>query len=234
MQGGGSNTSLLYELCFCLWNISLEPDLRPEFGLAGAVPTLVEQVSAAPRDKVVRVALATLRNLTEGEVDGFSSEMISCGLPKTLQVRNMQSRHWSDPDIAEEVKALHTLLQHNYRELSSFERYSQEVMSGHLKWGVCHKEKFWREHARETEQEEFFLIKQLIELVRSEDETVKAIACYDIGEFVRFYPSGRSIAKHLGAKDVVMDLVESENPEVRKHALQCVSKILVTNWAYIR
>lgn len=39
---------------------------------------------------------------------------------------------------------------------------------------------------------------QLIELLKSEDKNVVSIACYDLGEFVRFYPSGKTIVKHLG------------------------------------
>lgn len=39
---------------------------------------------------------------------------------------------------------------------------------------------------------------QLIELLKSEDKSVVSIACYDLGEFVRFYPSGKTIARHLG------------------------------------
>lgn len=71
-------------------------------------------------------------------------------------------------------------------------------MSGQLKWGPVHTEKFWREHAREVDADEFFILKQLIELLKSEDKNVVAIACYDLGEFVRFYPSGKTIARHLG------------------------------------
>lgn len=44
----------------------------------------------------------------------------------------------------------------------------------------------------------FCCILQLIELLKSEDKSVVSIACYDIGEFVRFYPSGRTIVRHLG------------------------------------
>lgn len=36
-----------------------------------------------------------------------------------------------------------------------------KVMSGQLKWGVVHTEKFWREHAREVEGDEFFILKQV-------------------------------------------------------------------------
>lgn len=34
-------------------------------------------------------------------------------------------------------------------------------MSGQLKWGVVHTEKFWREHAREVEADDFFILKQV-------------------------------------------------------------------------
>jgi V-type H+-transporting ATPase subunit H len=44
---------------------------------------------------------------------------------------------------------------------------------------------------------DFHLLKVLIALVSSSDEEVAAVACFDIGEFVRHYPNGRAIAKHL-------------------------------------
>lgn len=71
----------------------------------------------------------------------------------------------------------------------------------------------------------------LIMLAAGDDEDVAAIACYDIGEFVRNYPNGRVIAKRLGAKDVVMQLIENDNEELQRHALLCVSKMMVQNWA---
>jgi V-ATPase subunit H len=58
---------------------------------------------------------------------------------------------------------------------------------------------------------------------------VAAIACFDIGEFAKHYPNGRMIAKSLGARDVVMKLIDHENPELQRHALMCVSKILIQN-----
>jgi len=67
-------------------------------------------------------------------------------------------------------------------------------------------------------------------LAAGDDEDVAAIACYDIGEFVRHYPNGRAIAKQLGVRNVVMSLIEHQNPELQRQALQCVSKMLVQNW----
>ncbi|KAL7545934.1 hypothetical protein ACHAWF_009290 [Thalassiosira exigua] len=58
------------------------------------------------------------------------------------------------------------------------------------------------------------------------DEEVQAIACYDIDKFVRHYPNGRAIARSLGAKDIVMKLVDHQNKE-----LTAASKMLLQNWA---
>ena len=71
----------------------------------------------------------------------------------------------------------------------------------------------------------------LVALTASTDEEVQSIACYDIGEFVRHYPNGRAIARSLGAKDIVMKLVDHRSKEVQRHALTAVSKMMVQNWA---
>lgn len=75
------------------------------------------------------------------------------------------------------------------------------------------------------------MIKLLIALAASADEDICAIACYDIGEFARYYPNGQAIAKRLGAKDIAMRLIDHDNSEVQRHALQCVSKMMIQNWA---
>ena len=60
-----------------------------------------------------------------------------------------------------------------------------------------------------------------------------AVACYDLGEFARFYPNGKAVLNALGAKAKLMALVDHEDLDVQRHALQCVSKILVSNWAFM-
>jgi V-type H+-transporting ATPase subunit H len=73
----------------------------------------------------------------------------------------------------------------------------------------------------------------LIKLANSRDEEIAAIACFDIGEFVRHYPNGKHIARRLGAREVVMALIEHEDMEVQRQALLCISKMLVQNWQAI-
>ena len=69
-------------------------------------------VATAPREKVVRVALSSLRNLATCSDDEkpnldsktvggstFLGEMIGCGLIKSIDL--MKERQWTDPDIVE-------------------------------------------------------------------------------------------------------------------------------------
>jgi len=250
-KDAGASVQQLYELCFCLWTMTYECNssatVRAHFARDGAVNALVDLVSSAPREKVVRVALSALRNLAicsadaspdssgKKTIDGstFLTDMIGAGLLKNIDL--MRERQWTDPDLVDDVEVLYKLLHENFKEMSRWDVYKSELESGHLEWGILHSEKFFKENAKMMEgpDGDFFLLKMLIALVGSDDEEVAAIACFDIGEFVRHYPNGRSIAKRLGAKDIVMKLIEHENEEVQRHALQSVSKMMVQNWAAV-
>jgi V-type H+-transporting ATPase subunit H len=115
--GAGASCQQLYELCYCLWLMSFDcsdsQDIRNHFHRDGAVPALVELVAAAPREKVVRLALSTLRNLAVCKADMhagsstkkamtgsiFLTGMIGCGLLKCID--RMKERQWKDPDLIE-------------------------------------------------------------------------------------------------------------------------------------
>lgn len=253
LKVGQGSVQQLYELTFCLWILTYELNrshaIRANFAKDGQpVLALVELVSLAPREKVVRVAISSLRNLAtctseedpepaltmKNDGKHFLSEMIACGLMKSVSL--LKERQFTDPDMVEDVNSLHKLLVENFHEMTRWEVYKNEVESGNLKWGSTHTEAFFKENARMIEgtDGDFHLLKVLIALLSGHDEEVKTIACFDVGEFVRHYPNGRAIAKRLGAKELVMPLIEHENPELQRHALQCVSKIMVNNWEYVK
>jgi hypothetical protein len=113
---GQSSVQQLYELAFCMWNLTYELNpcypVRCDFAKDGnAISALVDLVSVAPREKVVRIALSALVNCATctAEVspppagappfDGkhFLGEMIACGLMKSID--NLRDRQFTDPDI---------------------------------------------------------------------------------------------------------------------------------------
>lgn len=230
------NAQLLYEASFCLWCLSFCEEALPAFLAVGAVRAFVDQITAAPREKVVRVAIAGLRNLIGKHDCVFNEEMIDCEILKTLNT--LKERKWGDEDIQDDIKTVRESLLKNFRELSSLERYEKELKSRQLSRGHLHTEKFWREHVMEFEKDNFFLIRELVDILKAggnegaNAENV-AIACYDLGEFVRFYPSGRAVCKNIGAKDAIMQHLDDQNEDVKKEALLAVSKMMVDNWEHV-
>lgn len=251
-ERANSSVQQLYELGFCLWCLTYElnnfADVRADFSKDGLpVMALVELVSSAPREKVVRVALAALRNLAICSADVnpepdapridskvFLGEMIGAGLMKAISL--LRERQFSDPDIIDDRDTLHKLLTDNFKEMTRWEVYENEVKTGQLQWGSTHTDAFFKENAKmmEGKDGDFGLIKILISLLSSKDEDIAAIACFDLGEFCRFYPNGRSIAKRLGAKEMAMTLIEHDNPDLQHQALTAVSKMMVQNWEYVK
>jgi V-type H+-transporting ATPase subunit H len=136
--------------------------------------------------------------------------------------------------VLSDIAVLHKILCANYQELTKWEVYLAELESGALKEGILHTEQFFKANARKMEGKngDFSHVKRLIQLIqrREDDETV-AMALFDMGEFVRHYPNGKSIANRLGAKQVVMPLLrEHESDQIQRQALVCISKMLVNNW----
>jgi len=64
---------------------------------------------------------------------------------------------------------------------------------------------------------------------KEEGTSTAAIACYDLGEFVRFYPNGRQIVNQFGLKPLILCLIHSEDEELQHQALVCLSKLLLSS-----
>jgi len=235
--GSNGNAQLIYELSFILWTLSLNcANHTGAFLSSKAIVEMCGLIGAAPSRKVVRMAIAMLRTLAATENSDILSEMLTEGLDKLLGtiIINNAHKQAADADFEADVIALEEILLRNYRELSTYDRWVSEVSSGALRWGIVHTEKFWRENNRFIEANDFSNLKLLINSLRAKDTTVLCIALYDLGEFTRFYPNGRLVVSALGGKDLALELLSHEDSEVQTHALQCISKIMVTNWEFMR
>jgi len=74
-----------------------------------------------------------------------------------------------DQIIIDNLKNLGEVLEQNERILSSFEKYEKEILSGTLKWGPMHTEKFWKEHFKKFENNQFKYIKELVNMLTESD-----------------------------------------------------------------
>lgn len=85
-----------------------------------------------------------------------------------------------------------------------------------------------QENISAFEEMDFQLMRCLITLAESSDDpTVLAVACNDLGMFADVHPHGRYIINDLGGKTHVMRHMASQEPDVAKHALVCVQRLML-------
>jgi V-type H+-transporting ATPase subunit H len=242
--------------------IASAADITAEFRACSCVKLLAELLAAGPSRKVIRMCVAALHSLAKTHdshmfVDMFNTNCMRhvealCSSSKiahaaaaaaaSAQSDTAAQKHQpsistqsSDHEFELDARGLFDLLQANYRDLSTFERYQAELASGTLKKGIVHTERFWKENSRFMEANDWANLRLLLKFLEHPSAEVVGLALYDIGEFARFFPNGngRLVVKSLGGKDAALALIQSEDEEVQRQALQCVSKLLVQSWGML-
>ncbi|XP_039053204.1 V-type proton ATPase subunit H-like [Hibiscus syriacus] len=216
---------LLYETCLCVWLLSYYEPAIEYLATSRALPRLVDAVRSSTKEKVVRVIVLTFRNLLSKGT--FGAQMVDLGLPQIVQ--SLKSQAWSDEDLLEALNQLDDGLKDNIKKLSSFDKYKQEVLLGHLDWSPMHKDPlFWRDNVTCFEENDFQILRVLLTIMDSStDPRALAVACFDLSQFIQHHPAGRVIVNDLKAKERVMKLMNHESTEVTKNALLCIQRLFL-------
>lgn len=229
---------LQYQLIFCLWCLTFNEDISSRLDKYSVIPILADILSEAVKEKVMRIVLATYRNLLEKPEDSHIKQqnavsMVQCKLLKQLEILN--DKRFDDEDVVEDIKFLSEFLEASVQDLSSFDEYVTEVKSGRLEWSPVHREiRFWRENASRLNEGNYELLRTLIHLLNfNNDPLILSVAAHDIGEYVRHYPRGKHVLEQIGGKQAVMKHLSHEDPNVRYEALLSVQKLMVHNWEYL-
>uniref|UniRef100_A0A2R5L869 V-type proton ATPase subunit H n=1 Tax=Ornithodoros turicata TaxID=34597 RepID=A0A2R5L869_9ACAR len=235
---GRVNFQIQYQLTFCLWVMTFNPTLAEKMNKFSVIPILADILSESGKEKVTRIILATFRNLIEKPEDteiqrDNAIAMVQCKVFKQLEI--LQGKKFDDTDIVEDIEFLDEKLNASVQDMSSFDEYATEIKSGRLEWGPVHSsDKFWRENADKLNERNYELLKILVHLLESsKDPLVLSVAAHDVGDYVRHYPRGKQVIEKLGGKQMVMQLLSHEDPNVRYEALLCVQKLMVHNWEYL-
>ncbi|XP_038992607.1 V-type proton ATPase subunit H-like [Hibiscus syriacus] len=219
------SNQLLYETCLCVWLLSYYEPAIEYLATSRALPRLVDVVKSSTKEKVVRVVVLTFRNLLSKGT--FGAQMVDLGLPQIVQ--SLKAQAWSDEDLLETLNHLEDGLKDNIKKLSSFDKYKQEILLGHLDWSPMHKDPlFWRDNISCFEENDFQVLRVLITIMdSSNDPRALAVACFDLSQFIQHHPAGRVIVNDLKAKEQVMKLMNHDSAEVTKNALLCIQRLFL-------
>ena len=185
----------------------------------------------SPKEKTTRLLLSTLLNIisSPNNKNILLPSAVTARLPVVLS--NLRSRHLTDPDLLDDLKALSEMLDDYTSSQTTFDEYAAEVQNGKLRWSPPHKDEiFWRENARKIiEDDGGALSKKLAEILGKEwadDKVVLAIACNDIAWLVKEAADKRSQLEKIGIKGRVMELMQDRDEGVRWESLRAVGEWL--------
>lgn len=182
-------------------------------------------LKVSPKEKISRLVIATLRNLLEKNQKTLLPTAVLARLPTVLG--NLAGRHYTDPELLEDLDALKEMLEEYMRTKTTFDEYVAEVKTGHLRWSPPHRNAmFWAENARKIlEYEKGEIPRKISEIVAKpwdEDKAVLAIACNDIGNLVREVPEKRHQLEKLGLKRRIMELMGDTDDNVKWESLRAL------------
>lgn len=94
---GKTNFQLQYQLIFCVWCLTFNSDIAVHVQNSGIIQLLGDILSECSKEKVVRIILATFRNLIEKienrEIVRESAlQMVQCKTLKTLELMDAKVR----------------------------------------------------------------------------------------------------------------------------------------------
>ncbi|KAJ8454254.1 hypothetical protein ONZ45_g3234 [Pleurotus djamor] len=223
-----------YQVSLCLWLLSFEQEIAENIQKKyDVIPLLIDVAQGAVKEKVIRVIVATFRNLvTKAPSQNLPAMLVAQLLPF---VKNLCTRKWSDEDVIEDVQFLKEELTANFQSLTTYDEYTSELLSGHLSWTPVHEsDDFWKENAVKLNDKDYAQLKLLLKLLsESIDPTVLAVAAHDVGQYVKHYERGKKIVTDLGGKSRVMELMTHADSDVRYRALISVQQLVSQPWVAV-
>lgn len=228
LLNGELSPQMQYQIVFCFWLLTFDEDIAKDINNSHEViPLLVRVGKAANKEKIQRMIIATFKNLVEKAPEANLPTMLVTQLLPF--VKSLSARKWSDDEIAEDLEYLKNELTERFQSLTTFDEYVSELRSGILTWSPPHQsEQFWKQNVTKLNERDYEYLKLLSKiLITSKDPVALAVAAHDIGQYVKFYASGKKVVEDIGAKQRVMELMTYDDADVRYQSLLSVQKLLL-------
>ena len=227
------NPQVGYNVVALLWILSSHEFTHKHF--EDYTLAIIEKVSKIMDffswEKIARIMLMLFDNLKEvAACQEHLSDIDALNL-----IIKLQNRHWVDEDINKMLVSLFDYFDQNQKVFSSLEKFKNQVTRRQLRWGPCHTEKFWQENCVLFDTKENLHLIDIVanDCLNSPDNRVKAVACFDLGEFSKYYHHGKEFLDTLNVKEKLALLMRDPkvSAEVKKEAITAYQKLLMNSWS---
>ncbi|PVU97293.1 hypothetical protein BB561_000630 [Smittium simulii] len=220
-----------YQIGYCLWLLSFEPEISKNLNTKyNIIPSMVKIARSTLKEKVIRIMIATLKNFYFLALQPNLPSIITSGTHGCLLA--LKSRKIQDSDLVSDITEFLNDLGALLEKTSTWDEYVNEIKCGMLSWTPSHKsDVFWKLNYSRMNENNYEIVKILSNLIQtSQDATILAVACHDLGQYIRYYPSGKAILTDLGTKVKTMELMVHSDSQVRFQALNTIQLFMVNAW----
>jgi V-type H+-transporting ATPase subunit H len=149
----------LYQSGFCLWLLSFDEGVAADMDrMYDVIPAMLDTARSSVKEKVIRVLVATLRNMVDKAVEANIGSMLVHRLLPFME--SLATRKWSDEELPSDIQVIRDALNENLQHLSSWDAYVAELESGKLEWTPPHTSvTFWRTNATRLNDKQHELLK---------------------------------------------------------------------------
>jgi len=217
----------LYETTLCLWLFTFYPPAAQDMDSLGYLKALLQLASTVNKEKVIRVAMLAVYNVSKLPGSPHTAKLAEYGLASVIN--RAQRLSVDDVELHYVLDSLGTTACSEQK--CNFEKYRRQLFSGSLCWDSVHTdETFWKENVYHFEENNLQLLKLLVTLLEASVEpSTLAIACHDIGKIAEYHPRGRVMLARIGAKDHAIRLLDHADRSVRVESLICMQRLLEDN-----
>ncbi|PVV02051.1 hypothetical protein BB560_003507 [Smittium megazygosporum] len=226
-----STSQTQYQIGYCLWLLSFDPIVCESLNSKYDVVHVMTRIARSTlKEKVTRIMISTLKNLYLLAMEYNLPSIIASGVHGCLVA--LKSRKIQDVDLENDIDQFMADLGDKVSKISTWDEYKSQVKCGMLSWTPEHSsDVFWKMNYMRMNENEFEVLKLLSGLLKTrQDSIVLAVAIHDIGQYIKYYPDGKSILSEIGAKYRTMQLMTHEDSQVRFEALNTVQTFMMNAW----
>ncbi|CAL9737646.1 V-type proton ATPase subunit H [Monosporozyma servazzii] len=230
---------LQYYSLLLIWLLTFDNKIASELSkqYLNDILNLFKLVKVTIKEKISRLCISIILQCCSKEIKGHKTFiknliLLGNGIPT---LNSLSERKYSDEELRSDIITLKTLLEDEYKELTSFDEYLAELDSKLICWSPPHVDNsFWSDNIDQFKKDNWKLFKTLIELLiefkDSNDNNGKIVIqvlLNDITHVIELLPDESvHMLNKLNGKVVIMELLNHSDSRIKFEALKATQSII--------
>lgn len=198
---------------------------------------LFKLIKITIKEKISRLSIAIILQCCSREIKGHKTFiknliLLGNGIPT---LNSLSERKYSDEELRSDIITLKSLLDDEYKELTSFDEYLAELDSKLIVWSPPHIDNsFWSDNIDNFKKDNWKLFKKLIDLLiefkdsnDSKGKIIIQVLLNDITHVIELLPDESvNMLNKLNGKVVIMELLNHNDSRIKFEALKATQSII--------